>query len=342
MRLDAGLMVAFVALLGAGPCPAQTADYELTYGADAPCPAQQQFEGMVRYYLEGEAPAPGAKAQVTLQESGGRATGSMTLQRTDGTRNTRELSAATCQDVAPALAFVLAYALAGKDSEGDPPNAAGPDTAKAQPGPPPQDGAATAPTPNNASADRPPVRRTASKWRLGLGVALGVRTGLGPIWTPVEVARVEAHREQAGDPFVLAVRASVLRDETVTRIDRNGTTSFEWLAGRLDFCPVRLELLSELGLLPCAGSHVGRILATGEPTPGGGARGRSASELWADAAIAGRVELRLWRVLTLEAQAELLFPLTTYRFAFDKPDTPVYQVPSVASAAFMGLGVHFL
>jgi hypothetical protein len=80
-------------------------------------------------------------------------------------------------------------------------------------------------------------------------------------------------------------------------------------------------------------------LASGDPELG---RGREAAKLWADAALTARLELRLWRVLALETQAELLFPLTPYRFAFDSPDTPVYQVPRVAAAAFVGLAVHFL
>jgi hypothetical protein len=104
-------------------------------------------------------------------------------------------------------------------------------------------------------------------------------------------------------------------------------------------CPLRLELTTKLGLLPCAGAHVGRLVATGDPTAGSG---RTAAKLWVDAALAARLELRLWRVLALETQTDLLFPLTPYRFAFDSPDTPVYQVPRVAAAAFVGVGVHFL
>jgi hypothetical protein len=334
MRISAGLVMVF-AFLRVAPCRAEAPSYELEYVADAACPAQPQFERLVDYYLEGEVPAPGAYARVSLRLNSARAEGTFTLQRRDGSVYTRDLGAATCDDVAPALAFVLAYALSGRSSE---PSSVG-DGASPRLAPLPPRAVAARPEPAAPTEDRAPPARPQSGLRFGMGMALGARTGLGPIWTPVEGARLEARRDRAGDPLVLAVVASVLRDETVTRIDRNGTTSFAWLAGRLDLCPLRLELTTELGLLPCAGTHVGRLVATGDPTVGSG---RTAAKLWVDAAFAARLELRLWRVLALETQAELLFPLTPYRFAFDSPDTPVYQVPRVAAAAFVGLGVHFL
>jgi hypothetical protein len=340
MRVRVGLvMVLGLVLLLSSPCRAQTARYTLQYTADAACPPQPRFEGLVDYYLEGEAPATGAHAQVTLREGDALAQGTFTLERGDGSRYTRALEAATCQEVAPALAFVLAYALSGRNSEPSLPSEAGSSRPLAKP----PDVTTRPPEADSPRVDRAQTPRPSPAWRVGLGMALGARTGLGPVWTPVEAARVEARRRvRQGDPLVLAVVASALRDETVTRIDRSGTTSFDWLAGRLDLCPVRLELIAELGLLPCAGAHVGRLRAIGAPTPVRGARGRQASKLWVDAALATRLELRLWRVLALETQAELLFPFTPYRFAFDGPDTPVYQVPRVAAAAFVGLGVLFL
>lgn len=339
MRVCAGLMVSVACYLHPSPCQAEAPQYALEYAADPTCPGRAQFEGLISYYLESELPAPGARVQVGLSEGDAGARGSLTLERADGTRYTRELGAATCQEVAPAVAFVLAYALAGREAE-----QAAPSTAPITEPTTVQPSAATSSLSTTEVTDRGPPsnRRAGSSWRFGVGVALGARTGLGPIWTTVEAARVEARRERDEDPLVLAFVASLLRDETITRIDRNGTTTFAWLAGRLDFCPVRLELQAWLSLLPCGGAHLGRLLATGEPLRGSGARGREVSKLWADAVLATRLELRLWRVLALEAQGELVVPLTTYRFAFDNPDTPVYQVPHVAAAGFVGLAVHFL
>ncbi|HKY38715.1 MAG TPA: hypothetical protein VJN18_22385 [Polyangiaceae bacterium] len=334
MRVSASLVTVLVCLR-ASRCLAEVAGYELEYAADAACPTRAQFAGLVDYYLEGEAPGSDAQAHVSLRGSSAGVEGIFTLQRADGSSYTRKLEAATCQEVTPALAFVLAYALAGRHSE--PPSRSDPvlpepATTQREVAAPPR---LAAPEPDRESAPR-----AGSDWRFGGGVAFGVRSGLGPSWTPIEVARVAVRRERKDDSLVLAVVASVLRDQT-TKSEHRGTTSFAWLAGRLDFCPLRLELTTELGLLPCAGTHVGRLLATGEPATASGARGRKVSKLWADATLTARLELRLWRMLALETQAELVFPLTPYRFAFDNPDTTVYRVPSVAAAAFVGLGVHF-
>src|ERR1051326_585270 len=110
MRVSIGLVMV-LALLRASPCRAQAARYVLEYAADATCPAQPRFERLVDYYLEGEAPAAGAHVQVSLRVVDAQAEGTFALQRADGSVYTRDLTAATCEDVAPALAFVLAYAL---------------------------------------------------------------------------------------------------------------------------------------------------------------------------------------------------------------------------------------
>jgi len=171
-------------------------------------------------------------------------------------------------------------------------------------------------------------------------VGLGVRTGLGPTWTPVEAAVIDVRRA-GSEPLVLGLRASVVRAEPVTRLDRFGETYFSWLALRLDACPLELKLFDRLALQPCVGAHAGRITAAGQPSPAPGARGRSSRRTWYDATLAARLELRVLRSLYLEAQGDLIAPLTLYRFAFDNPDTAVYQVPGAAVAGFFGLGAHF-
>jgi hypothetical protein len=282
-----------------------------------------------------EKPVTRARASVSMHQDAVGANGRFELTRDDGTRYVRELGGASCDEAAQALAFVLAYALGG----GDPEHAPLPEI-PAQPAPaPPVD--TPAPTPAATAPTRAPVAvAKRSTWQLGAFVQLGARSGLGPIWTPVESGLLELRRSRAG---VLApvLRVAAVRAEPITRIDRAGSTDFSWLAARVEACPLQLSLAEPLTLLPCLGVHLGQIVAVGAPRDAAGAAGRRAEQLWADAAGAIRLELSVLRVLQIEAQTEVVVPFTPYRFAFDNPDTSVYQVPDWAFAGFVGLGVHF-
>lgn len=292
---------------------------------------------------EAHEPTPQARAHasVSLRSQAAGASASFELSREDGTRYGRELAGESCDAAAQGLAFVLAYALGG----GDPANAPLPEiSARNAPAEPAPEAPNKAPQPVSTKLQSSPLAAAfeprASRWRLGLGVQLGARTGLGPIWTPVESALLDVRL--SGDSVVApALRAAVVHAEPITRIDRVGSTEFSWLAARLEGCPLQLPLLAQLQLLPCLGTHAGRIVAVGQPSGAAAATGRRSQQLWLDVLGALRLELSLFRVLSLEAQGELLVPLTPYGFAFDNPDTPVYQVPRVAFAGFVGLGAHF-
>ena len=316
-------------------------DYRLDYRADSGCPDEAEFARLVRTQLvefrDGEAGEAGAHALVRLQLEGDGVLARLELERRAGGRYEREIRGESCDEVASALAFVLAYALGG--AEGAPETKAEKAPVRRPSG--------LAEAGRNSSASAHPARaepresgRPRLAWRLGFGVGLGVRTGLGPTWTPVEAAVIDVRRA-GSEPLVLGLRASVLRAEPITRLDRFGETDFSWLALRLDACPLEVKAFDRLTLQPCVGAHAGRITAAGQPTPAAGARGRSAQRTWYDVTVAARLELRVLRTLYLEAQGDLIAPLTAYRFAFDNPDTEVYQVPDAAVAGFLGLGAHF-
>lgn len=317
----------------------QPVTYYLAYVADAGCPDQATFAARVQAQLvEVRETTPGrARATVTLRNDSASpsASGSLELTRDDGTRYLRELSAESCDAAAQGLAFVLAYALGGGDLETAPAQPFAAENAAPSPSEP-----APAPAreePAAAPAPVPADRRSA--WRYGLSAQLGVRTGLGPIWTLVESGLVDVRRTGSGW-WAPVLRAGVARSEPIVRIDRVGSTELSWLAGRVEGCPIQVRLVGTLQLLPCVGAHLGQITAAGKPSRGDGS-GRVAEQLWLDAVGAVRLELWLWRVLSLEVQGEGLVPLTPYTFAFDRPDTLVYQVPGLAFAGFVGLGVHF-
>lgn len=311
--------------------------YDLEYVADAECPDRTAFERLVQSQLlesREAALTERARARVLLFRDAERVIARLELERDNGSRYVRELSTDSCDAAAPALAFVLAYALGGGDAE----SALVPEITTPSSAP----YALTRPSNAAVAPLLRPVEPEPSKtpWRFGVAASLGARTGLGPIWTPVESGSVELARETEG-PWTLGFRASLLRGVPITRLDRSGSSYFSWLAGRVDACPGKLRFRPWFWALPCLGMHVGRLGAVGEPAFLRGSAGRHADELWLDVAGALRVELLLLRVLTIHAQGDLIVPLTPYRFAFDHPDTSVYQVPGLALAGFVGLAAHF-
>lgn len=341
-----GPLLLLALLAPARPIRAQHPAYDLEYVADVGCPERELFAAWVEAQLH-EArettPSAPARAAVRLQQGSEGATARLELSRDDGSRYARELGGESCEAAAQGLAFVLAYALGGGDPLDAPlpviqPKAPEP-VAPPPPSPSPAAVVSSPPVPLSPPPARIAAPASAARWRFGLAAQLGARGGLGPIWTPVEGGLLDVRRRKTGLAPVL--RLAVLRAEPIQRVDAFGTTEFSWLAARLEGCPLQLPLLEPLRVAPCVGAHLGRIRAEGKPASSARGAGQRADQLWADAVVALRFELTFAGVLQLETQGDLVVPFTPYQFAFDNPDTSVYQVPVVALAGYAGLGLHF-
>lgn len=327
------------------PDPADTS-YTLEYEADPGCPDEATFSRLVDAQLrQFEAPADlaGLRARVTMRVASGGAWAHFELNRRDGTNQERELRERSCGELAPALAFVLAYALGGVDSGAQgsggvttTPQESAPTPSAAQPAPAAVPPASRAAALGSDASERP----DGAAWQGGVGVEVGARSGLAPAWTPVGGVAVHLLHGKPAWPQVHLL-ASLLFGQSVTHVDSLGRTEFSWWAGRLDICPLGVPLTDTLTLLPCLGAHVGRIEAVGRPNGTAAAGGATVKEPWLDAALSLRGELVLGKVLVLQARGELVWQLTRYHFAFDNPHTPVYDAPAFASAGFLGLGVRF-
>lgn len=325
-------------LLSARRATAEPSAYELTYTAAPDCPAREEFQTLVRRQLAeshelSAAAAPMVAVQIEAVPGGYR--GRFELQREQGTSVRRELNASSCSEVAPALAFVLALALGKRESD------EGQSLPGSRPGAKPQPRALSSVGNEHPSAPRSPPAPQTMNWEFGAGAEFGPRWGLGPTWTFVEAGSLEAMERVRHGFFRWDVRASLSRSETISRIDSFGVTEFSWLAGGVEVCPLQLPLHAGLSALPCLGAHVGEIRAKGRPAAKPGAMGRDTHDLWLDGFANLRLELQVLKALLLQAEAQLLVPATGYRFAFDSPDTTVYQVPAVSGAAFLGVAVHF-
>ena len=326
------------ALCGTGPSRADQAPLQLDYGAENACPDRTTFSDLVEQRVTAagneNVAAPPQRIEVRLLADGSDFIGRLELVRADGSHYQREVRGSSCAEVADALAFVLALTLTAKADT--PPVAREP----TQP-PKPVEAAEVAPEPVVVPPRVPekPVEKRRSAWSYGVGVQLGARAGLTPKWALMEGAFLETRRESTG-LFDFNLRAGIVRAPSVNYTDPNGTTNFSWWAVRVEGCPLRLRWFKPIDLLPCAGMHVGRTTAVGTPTSGTPAS-ENPPHTWLDALAALRLDLTVVRWLSLQAQTELLIPFSRFQFAFENPETSVYQVPALAGAGFVAGLVRF-
>lgn len=315
------------------------------YSADASCPDLDGFSELVRQRLRAAgsdiATLAMPQIEIDLREAGPDFRGRLALRRADASRYEREVSGASCSEVANALAFVLALALVADEG---PPESPLPSGVAAAAQPPPREVPTVSP-PAARRDGRPPSPRPAAARRqsalsLAAGVQLGTRTGLAPRWLVLEAAFFEVRRT-TNKVWGPTLRGGFVNAASVSRSSLGGTTDFGWWSGRLEACPLRVRLLAPLELVPCAGMHLGRLRVSGHPVTEPAGSGRTSAQWWVEGLGTLRVEFAAARWLSVQAQAELLVPFTQYRFAFDAPDTPVYQVPSLAAGGFVGLAARF-
>lgn len=334
--------LAFGALLVCVEHNAGAADalpFALSYEAAPTCPPEAEFRALLDEKLSaapGEDHSAISGTVVRLSAGPGSFIGRLELTHRDGTSYSRDISAASCAELAAAIAFVVALASRGGDETAD---------FQASPPPPP----APPPTPQVpplaavrlASPPRAAARpKSGDAWGVGGGVLAGVRTGLGPTWTFVEGAGLEL-RAPAHGALALAGRVDFSHSEPIVRVDRYGSSLFAWNAGTLELCPARFEKAKPLSVVPCWGTELGLLRVTGRPTLNASSRGRLASQIWLAGSPLLRLELQLVRHVSLQAQGQVILSFTQYRFVLDDPDTPVYRVPEVAVAGQLGLSLTF-
>ncbi|HKQ68601.1 MAG TPA: hypothetical protein VJT73_04645 [Polyangiaceae bacterium] len=301
-----------------------------SYQASPTCPSGPEFARIVEQRAPAlnlvTAPAPGADIVVIIRATEAAFEGVLRLRRPDGTDYVREITAPSCSELAPALAFVAALALRGQVE--------GPEQREVAPvdAPAPLPIAPAPPTPPSNALPRDPDSAGTVGW--GASVGLGIRNGIAPVFAYTKEIDTEV-RWVTGSVVAPRLRLGFLHGERVTRIDRAGTTDFSWMAARAAGCPVQLRVIDRVDALPCAGFDVGTVRASGTPSAIAG-RGRDSSMLWIDAFVTARLQVRLIGPFFAMGEVELTFPLTNYRFEFD-PGTPVYEVPRAAGAALAGV-----
>jgi hypothetical protein len=282
-------------------------------------------------------------------DAGHPASGRLTVGDFRHREGARRVQAETCDEVADALALVVALAIDPRaplappmplstSHEGSSPAAdAGVAPPVASPIPrqtvpldrPPITQSAV----EDARPRSPPDRRSQKALSAGLDAALDLGVSPVPLFGPSLNVGWQSTNLALFSP---SLRLAFDRAVSGTISVPNGTAAFTWTVGRLDACPVA-RVLHRLRLTACLRIEAGTLEVAGGDI------------------IAPQTKLRLWLATGALARGEWTFlePLfvnieaggniraTNDRFLF-LPDTTVYRVPLVGVSAAGGLGAHFL
>jgi hypothetical protein len=225
--LRAPLVVA--GLLAARVSAAEPEPIRIAYSAPSECPAEATMIAQLGQHASIERVTTSAVRGFTFTIARGDTgfVGELAVTSARDAPATREVSAASCDEVVTALVLVAALAIEER-----------------------------------ASAPRPPVLGPAiqhatplaveTPWRLAIGAGVARYAGITPsarFGVPIYLAASHGHQE---------VRATFDR----TTSDDLATASFRWTAGRLEGCPY-VGLAGRLAVGGCAGVQIGALTSKG-------------------------------------------------------------------------------
>jgi hypothetical protein len=293
---------------------------------------------------------------VRIVSSAPNSTGTLIIVDAAGLRSSREVTAATCDEVIAALSLVAALTIDPQAVTTPVPVPPPPPTETPAPPKPPAAPASVPPKPKS----KPPapaaptlspepiapigpdaIAASRSSARLGAHAAAEVMSGVAPEIVLLPRALIELELELAnGSWFAPSVRVSAARGEGSGEVKDVGRAEFVWTGARLELCPLRAGRGVGPYARPCLGADVAAMRASGHDLP----ERRSRTRPW----IAPLVTLRAgWR-LPFGLNAELYgggsFPLVDDQFEFNdrrnnQGFVEVHAIPPVSF--FAGLMAGF-
>lgn len=311
---------------------------DLVYQAYEGCPSERQFLAMVvgraATNLVASERARSRKFYVTVAPHHGGTIGRLEIW-SGADKASREVTGANCSEVVSALGLFTALVI-------DP-------SASTEPPKPPEDNARPiepkrppAPTPPLAieSDTRPPPRidnRRTDEVLTGVRlVGEGAFTGGSAV---PNTAGGGGFFAQWRTPSFGSYRASGTYFAPVDT-DRS---SFRFLAGRLDGCPVQLNLGRLVVLEPCLGVELGAVTASAKA--GAGLAPSSERRWWVAGALLGRARFAPFRWIFAELEGGASIPFTRYVFLLGTETDirgEVHRVPAVGWVLGLGLGARIL
>jgi hypothetical protein len=321
-----------------------------------PCPSAASFVAQIEQRTtRARLAAPGENARrffVRLEQRTQGFGGGLVLA-SDG--SSREVIGTSCDEVASALALIVALAIDPQASTAPvptpvplpgPPSSAPPVVPFAPIGPPTPRWTDPWPAQPPPRVDRgpgpwPPLAQPlpavpqdagSRNWTGALGAGGGALSGFAPGASLLIGIHGELRLERPGllaPAFRLGARFAPSNQED-TAI---GTATFRLFAGEVSACPIRLEA-DRFRLFPCAGLELGGLVveASSERGP------QTSVRPWMAAGLAARGQLALVEPLRLEAQLGAAVPFVQDEFVFE-PDETVHATPPLSGSGLVGVVV---
>jgi hypothetical protein len=286
---------------------------------------------------------------VRIVPQGGEFLGEMRVVDRRGQLTVRTVSAARCDEVASALAFITSISIDPKASATPPPPAPpsspsppapDPSTPSAPPSVEPPAVISPAPARADASVETPPVAPAPHGWRRnGWHLTAGVAASAQGLGAPSAVIGDSVFLGIAIDTnrlFSPEVRLAVTRASSGNLDAGPGHANLTWTVAHVEACPVRWPARGSLDFRPCAEGDLGALAAVTVGVP----RGQSRTRPWGALGGLARVEWVPFEPLVLGAEVSLSAPLVREVF-FVAPTPAVYQAPAVVAEGGLALGMRF-
>jgi len=296
----------------------------LEYDAAESCPGPDAFVSRLRTrtgHFELAAVEPQATTYRVTLRSGGESTGRVERREPSGEPIVQELHGRTCDEVADALALVIALAIDARTVDANPRTAG--------PSPPP-----TVPSPAPTHREVPSYRAAgpmfaASTSAISSTVGVGVS---GPFVGPeafLEAVLAPATGNR-GISLVLDARLGASFNWSMARDSFGDVAQFTRVSAVLDLCPLRL-VSGRLVASACARGEAGALRASG------GSLDTSRPALAAGALVVAR--WTLWNPVFVQLEGGVVVPFVRDRFLLD--GIVVYAVSRADALGAVAVGARF-
>lgn len=285
------------------------------------------------------------RIRVTVSDWGPRSFGRLELYAADELVATRDVDGPNCAEVASALAFVTALAVAHPDEPEPGPATDFPATER------PADELDRADHTNGERSDpsspafpaRP--RRARPRWHYVAGAHALAVLGVLPEVTPgvdvfVDLTRTGAERGETGQsqqtPIGPSYRLSLRGAASQMAYAEAGKVQFRWAAGAVDLCPWGMRAGEGGSFIPCASIEGGVLngILSEVSEPG------SATRPWFSVGATGRVRWALHASFSLEVSGQVQLALwrDKYTAGLDAKDVAVHDIPLLGGILAAGFG----
>lgn len=139
------------------------------------------------------------------------------------------------------------------------------------------------------------------------------------------------------DGSAFAPTAALIATSTTTSTVRSafGGLALRWQALTGSFCPLVLQLVSNVSLRPCAGVEVGALRGEGVAI-------RNAKRIdapWVALGLSGQADVAVWRNLVLMVEGGMSSPFMRSRFAYSS-GAAVFETPALGGRVGLTLALR--